>query len=188
MRLHQFLEWDKRTSEKMRLNPEKRALWFFTALMAHSGDSWWWLTALLLVWLADKFWKLFNGQTVQFVALMAIAILILAVIILAIKFLVRRRRPKGEWGEFYRKNDPHSFPSGHAARAFLIALIAFIYGPIWLGIALLIWAILVSLARVMMGVHYLSDVIVGMLLGLLWGWIFTFIAKPLLTAFPWVFS
>lgn len=188
MTLHQFIEWDKHTSEKLRLNSGHRGWWTLAAILAHSGDSWWWLTALFLVWLVDKIWKLFKGQTIEFTALLAVSILTLAVIILAIKFIVRRSRPKGEWGEFYRKNDPHSFPSGHAARSFLIAFIALVYGPLWLGIALLIWAFLVSLARVMMGVHYLSDVIVGMLLGLLWGWIFTFIAKPIMTALPWVFA
>ena len=48
-------------------------------------------------------------------------ILILAALVLAIKFLVRRQRPEGEWGAIYRNTDPHSFPSGHAARAVLLA-------------------------------------------------------------------
>ena len=38
-------------------------------------------------------------------------------------------------------------------------------GPLWFGLLLLIWAPLVGLARVAMGVHYLSDVLAGMLLG-----------------------
>jgi undecaprenyl-diphosphatase len=181
-----IIDWDKHTSEKLRLNRKHRGWWFLTAFFAHSGDSWWWLTALLLVWLVDKIWKLFKGKTIQFTAVLAIAILSLAIIILVIKFIVRRSRPKGEWGKIYRKNDPHSFPSGHAARSFLIALIALFLGPLWLGIALLVWAILVSIARVMMGVHYLSDVIVGMIVGLLWGWVVILLAKPVISAFPFI--
>jgi membrane-associated phospholipid phosphatase len=42
-------------------------------------------------------------------------------------------------------------------------------GPPWLGALLLLWAPLVSLARVAMGVHYISDVAAGMLCGILCG-------------------
>ena len=98
------------------------------------------------------------------------AILVTAVFVLAIKFTVRRRRPAGEWGDIYRKTDPHSFPSGHAARAALLATLALGMGPLWFGIILLIWAPLVILARVAMGVHYLSDVLVGASLGIAIGW------------------
>ena len=69
-------------------------------------------------------------------------ILGLAGVVLAIKFLVRRERPQGEWGGIYRNTDPHSFPSGHAARAFLIAVVASALGsrlagcpPVGLGAA-----------------------------------------------------
>jgi len=42
-------------------------------------------------------------------------------------------------------------------------------GPAWLAIALLAWAPLVSLARAAMGVHYFSDVLAGMVLGVVIG-------------------
>ena len=48
----------------------------------------------------------------------------LAALVLVLKFLIRRRRPEGEWGGIYRQTDPHSFPSGHAARSVLIAVLA----------------------------------------------------------------
>ncbi|HSK66925.1 MAG TPA: phosphatase PAP2 family protein, partial [Anaerolineales bacterium] len=84
----------------------------------------------------------------------------------------------------------HSFPSGHAARAFLIAVIGSALGPAWLGILLWIWAPLVALARVAMGVHYLSDVIAGAMLGILIAVIGIAVYEPLflwvtnLTGFP----
>jgi membrane-associated phospholipid phosphatase len=40
-------------------------------------------------------------------------------------------------------------------------------GPTWFGILFLIWAPLVILARVAMGVHYFSDVMAGAFLGIL---------------------
>ncbi len=51
----------------------------------------------------------------------------------------------------------------------MLAVIMLGLGPVWLGLLLLIWAPLVGLARVAMGVHYLSDVLAGMILGLLIG-------------------
>jgi undecaprenyl-diphosphatase len=97
------------------------------------------------------------------------AILATALIVLAIKFSVRRRRPAGDWGKIYRSTDPHSFPSGHAARALMLAVVCLGLGPAWLGWLLAAWAPLVALARMAMGVHYLSDVIAGALLGVLIG-------------------
>jgi undecaprenyl-diphosphatase len=100
---------------------------------------------------------------------MAVGILLTALVVLAIKFIVRRSRPPGEWGGIYRRTDPHSFPSGHAARAMMLATLGLGLGPAWFGLLLLAWAPLVALARVSMGVHYLSDVIAGFALGVLMG-------------------
>jgi undecaprenyl-diphosphatase len=105
------------------------------------------------------------------------AILVTAALVMAIKFTVRRRRPEGEWGQIYRKTDPHSFPSGHAARATMLAVLALGLGPMWFSVLLLIWAPLVTLARVAMGLHYLSDVVAGALLGILIG-LLTLILLP----------
>jgi membrane-associated phospholipid phosphatase len=104
-------------------------------------------------------------------------------VVLGIKFLVRRKRPEGEWGGIYRNTDPHSFPSGHAARAFLIAVVASALAPPWLGILLWIWAPLVSVARVAMGVHYVSDIVAGAGLGIVVAWIGLQLYEPLLVWF-----
>jgi undecaprenyl-diphosphatase len=99
------------------------------------------------------------------------AVLATAALVLAIKFTIRRRRPEGDWGAIYRNADPHSFPSGHAARAFILAVLTAGIGPAWLAAVLLIWAPLVALARVAMGLHYVSDVIAGAVLGIGLGWL-----------------
>ena len=95
--------------------------------------------------------------------------IITAGLVFGIKLAVRRRRPAGEWGAFYRRTDPHSFPSGHAARMAMLAAAGFTLGHPWFGLALTVWAPLVSLARVAMGVHYVSDVIGGLLIGVVAG-------------------
>jgi len=53
---------------------------------------------------------------------------------------------------------------------------------------MIVWAILVSLARVVLGVHYLVDIIVGMVVGLLWGVIIILATPTLLSAFPFLFK
>jgi undecaprenyl-diphosphatase len=113
-------------------------------------------------WLGTDYWK-------RELLILILSILVTALVVFAIKLLVRRKRPEGEWGKVYRLTDPHSFPSGHAARVMMIAVVMLGLGSSWLGLLLLAWAILVGLARVAMGVHYLSDVVAGMLLGVLIG-------------------
>ena len=83
-----------------------------------------------------------------------------------VKFAVRRRRPAGEWGAIYRKTDPHSFPSGHASRTIAISIVVLAgHWPLIAGV-LLLWSLLVGLSRIILGVHYLYDVLAGYLLGL----------------------
>jgi len=133
------------------------------AFFAHSGDSWFWLLGLVVLALfGNSFWR-------QRALILGIGILVTAAVVMAIKFTIRRRRPEGEWGGIYRATDPHSFPSGHAARAVLLAVLALGLGPLWFGLLIVLWAPLVSLARAAMGVHYLSDVVAGALFGLLMG-------------------
>lgn len=158
-----ILELDERWSRRLRVTEQSGALRWVMELLAHSGDSWFWLAGLgVLWWLGDETWR-------PRAALMAGSILVTALLVFAIKLLVRRRRPEGDWGEIYRRTDPHSFPSGHAARALLLAVLAAGTGPTWWGVLLVVWAPLVVLARVAMGVHYLSDTLAGGLLGILLG-------------------
>jgi membrane-associated phospholipid phosphatase len=163
----------------MRVAEKPGALRAIAVLFAHSGDSWFWAIGLFLIWIAgDYFWK--EWAVVQFGS-----ISLLAAMVLLIKFRVKRKRPEGEWGRIYRFTDPHSFPSGHAARAFLIASIASGLGPPWLAVVLWIWGPLVALARVAMGVHYLSDIVAGAFFGMIVALIGLQIYPPLLN---WIFG
>jgi undecaprenyl-diphosphatase len=157
-----LIELDARLSERIRVAEQPGLLRTLAAILAHSGDSWFWLAGLgLLWWLGTEYWK-------RELLTMIISILVAALVVFAVKLIVRRRRPEGEWGKFYRNTDPHSFPSGHAVRAMMLAVIMLGMSPA-VGVLLLVWAPLVGLARVAMGVHYLSDVLAGMLLGVMIG-------------------
>jgi undecaprenyl-diphosphatase len=164
------MELDARISERMRITEQPGLLRSAAVLLAHSGDSWFWLAGLgLLWWFGTSYWN-------HLALTLIIAILLTAGVVFLIKLTVRRRRPEGEWGKFYRNTDPHSFPSGHAVRVVMLAVVTLGLGPLWLGLTLLVWAPLVGLARVAMGVHYLSDVLAGMVLGLLIGGLILLIA------------
>lgn len=163
MNFRSLLELDARLSDQLRVAEKPGLLRTVAAFFAHSGDSWFWAVALIIAWFfSNSFWK--EWETVEFMGLGG-----LAAVVLAVKFIVKRERPQGDWGGIYRSTDPHSFPSGHAARAFLFAVVATALAPGWLAVVLWIWAPLVALARVAMGVHYLSDIIVGAILGVLIG-------------------
>jgi membrane-associated phospholipid phosphatase len=174
MNLDSVLRLDARLSDQMRVAERPGALRAISVFFAHSGDSWFWAIGLFSLWISgNSFWK-------EWAVVQLAGISLLAALVLSIKFLVRRRRPEGEWGSIYRNTDPHSFPSGHAARAFLIAVLASGLGPAWLAILLWIWAPLVGLARVAMGVHYVSDILAGGLLGIIIGLIGLQVYEPLL--------
>ena len=49
--MHTVLDLDARLSEKMRVAERPGLLRTCAALLAHSGDSWFWLLALGLLWL-----------------------------------------------------------------------------------------------------------------------------------------
>ncbi len=166
MKLKALLQADARWSWKLRIAEQPGVLRQIAAFIAHSGDSWFWGIGLGIVWLlGDKELKSWSLHLIG-------AIIVTAILVMSIKLIVRRQRPAGEWGAIYRNTDPHSFPSGHAARAILLTVMVWGMGPLWLAITLTIWGPLVALARVSMGVHYLSDVFaggfIGLIIGLLW--------------------
>lgn len=172
---------DEKFTQALRMNESSKASNTVAAFMAHSGDSWFILIALFLIWLFT------GGMWHQLSALMAGSVILLAILILAVKFLIHRKRPDGQWGAIYRNTDPHSFPSGHAARTAMLSMLAFMAGPAWLGWILAAWVPLVCLARVGLRVHYLSDILAGIAIGLLFGWGMAALLPTFVSLFPVIF-
>lgn len=89
-------------------------------------------------------------------------------------------------GEFY-KGGRYSFISGHATNSFGIAVLsALVLKPYFKNIMIymLLWAILVSFSRIYLGVHYLTDILAGALVGtlvayLIYRFFFLRVIKPL---------
>ncbi len=179
--LEKIMEFDARLSKALRVQKEQQILSLILKIFAHSGDSWFWLAGLFITWLFSK------GDWRQRSAFLGVGLFIMAAAVIVLKFAIRRPRPEGEWGHIYRITDPHSFPSGHAARSAALAVMAIAVGPPWFSIAVSIWAPWVGLSRVALGVHYLSDVLVGWLVGAAMGGI-AILMQPLILQFFALFS
>jgi membrane-associated phospholipid phosphatase len=118
-----------------------------------------WIALLAAAWLL-------GGDTWKLRALLGFAGLALVeIVVVGIKMIVRRRRPAGTDGMIYRKTDPYSFPSGHAARAMLLSLLAFRLGPVPVFIAIVAWSPVMVISRIAIGIHYALDVVAGAILG-----------------------
>lgn len=62
----------------------------------------------------------------------------------------------------------YSFISGHATNACGFAvLLALIFRQRWVWLVALIWAVAISYSRIYLGMHFVSDVVVGMIAGTL---------------------
>lgn len=90
---------------------------------------------------------------------------------ITIKTVVNRKRPCQK----YPRSDllvpipsDASFPSGHTMSSFACSTVMMFYYP-GLGIIGVVYAILTAFSRLYLFVHYVSDVVIGMILGILVG-------------------
>lgn len=73
----------------------------------------------------------------------------------------------------------YSFPSGHASFFFALSYTLFLYNRTW-GIWFFTATVFMTIARVMAGVHYPSDIIAGMIIAIMVSYIvFKFLSSPL---------
>lgn len=86
---------------------------------------------------------------------------------LLLKNLIKRDRPATKM-DFYEAwitpSDKFSFPSGHTAAAFVFAWLIWDFYPVF-AVPVFLWASLVGMSRVLLGVHYPSDIFAGIVLG-----------------------
>ncbi|KAA6481629.1 PAP2 family protein [Bacillus swezeyi] len=97
----------------------------------------------------------------------AIALLIGHLQVVLIKKLYPRKRPYMTLKQTQVLKDPlkdHSFPSGHTTAVFSVITPIVVFFPI-LALLLIPLGISVGLSRIYLGLHYPSDVLVGMILG-----------------------
>jgi undecaprenyl-diphosphatase len=129
------------------------------------GDGWlWWMLGVAL---------LFFGGPHRFVAISAGAAAAGAGILIfcGLKHTSRRRRPfelvPHCWSTI-PPPDRYSFPSGHTITAFAVALSI---GPFYptLMMALVVTAVMIAVSRILLGMHFLTDVVAGSIIGITLG-------------------
>ena len=95
------------------------------------------------------------------------------IIIKALKYLIGRNRPYITYNflDKLAQAESLSFPSGHTFEAFAFSTaVALLFKNPWLRIFIFTWAVLVGISRMILGMHYISDVIGGVILGVLTGY------------------
>lgn len=73
-------------------------------------------------------------------------------------------------------SDKWSFPSGHAALLFAVAIVIYLHNKPW-GVGFFAMGILITVSRIIAGIHYPTDILGGMLVGIGVGYVVFFLAK-----------
>lgn len=129
-----------------------------------------------LLWIALSLGLLFCKRTRRAGAAGLLALILGALCTnVVLKHLVARPRP---WltveglVHLVAEHDPNSFPSGHTCAAFAAASAwARALPRRWMGVTAVVLAALMGLSRLYVGVHFPSDVLAGMAVGLLCGFL-----------------
>ena len=124
------------------------------------------------------------GNTTVFVTLV-IGIALCYAIVSPIRIFFFRRRPdKQKFSGVFTKIDAGSFPSMHSTRATVLAIVlAQVFAQPLVRALLVLGVVSVIVTRVLLKRHYISDVIGGVVLGMLIGWLTLLVTPPLLVAF-----
>jgi undecaprenyl-diphosphatase len=138
-------------------------LWMLWA--SRLGDGWLWLATAVLLAAAGP-----EGRPV--LARGALSAGFANLLLVLVKKRVRRARPceRGRPAAFqvnplqWFPSDRFSFPSGHALNAFAIGSVVAFSVP-FLAVPVMVVAASVAASRVVLGLHWLSDVLVGAVAG-----------------------
>lgn len=108
-----------------------------------------------------------------------LAVLVLgALISLSLKTMITRDRPFITYPDIEKLSEAgsSSFPSGHTIEVFAMATaLSLLIPKKRIIIPVFSWALLVAYSRMALGVHYPGDVLGGMVIGILTGWLVPFL-------------
>ena len=110
---------------------------------------------------------LFSPGLVAIADRAGLALIVTSLVVIVVKRAVRRNRPSLDI-QASVPPDRFSFPSGHTAAAFAVAVSMFAVAPLAVPVLLMV-AILVAYGRMYLGVHYPLDVGCGAAIGLVTG-------------------
>lgn len=141
---------------------QHQLLTVFIRIVSHSGDGYLYpLVPLVLLYYAPP-------VGLAFLAAAMTSFAIELPLYRMIKDNVKRNRPFIALSDVNRKimpPDEYSFPSGHTAAAFIMANLISHFVP-YATAPIYMWAAIVGVSRIYLGVHFPTDVIAGICLGL----------------------
>jgi len=156
----------------------RHALRRFFGVISRLGDGGFWYTLIAA-------FAIFGGTRGALAALhMALTGIVAAAMYRGLKRWTRRPRPFRAHGDivpYIAPLDEFSFPSGHTLHAVSFSIIALAYFPV-LAPVLLPFSLLVALSRVVLGLHYPSDVIAATVIGCGLGGVSLWIASATIPA------
>ena len=129
--------------------------------LSKTGDGYLYLALGVTLWMFEPSF----GQLFLFTALMAYALELPIYVVL--KKMFKRPRPCDLYTNLtshITPSDKFSLPSGHTAAAWLMACIISHFYPTFAVVAY-VWASLIGISRILLGVHYPTDVLAGAILG-----------------------
>lgn len=172
--LERLLRWDQ------------EALIYLNNLGSEKFDAFWLITTNFLTWIPLFLFILlliyitYGREQAKWMFLSFLSMLVmLSVAIFITKEGIARLRPINDTSfnsllRVLTKTSDYSFFSGHAASSFSIIALSVLYlrKKLKWSYLLFIWPLFFSFSRMYLGVHYPLDILVGMLVGLLFAWIF----------------
>lgn len=154
-------EWDVFTLRRVSSVKSDSRLIRFARCISHTGNGY-------LYPLIPLFLLLFSlPEPLQFLKVAVIAFGVERIIYVFAKNSFKRKRPANilpGYRSIILASDEFSFPSGHSSAAFLaVTLLIMVYGPAFA--VLYVWSAMVAASRVVLGVHFPTDTLVGSSMG-----------------------
>ena len=133
--------------------------------LGNGGVVWWFVCIIFLLLPTWRYTGLVIIFSIGLTSLMGEGI---------IKHTVKRIRPCDDLDEDEKLiNNPrahYSFPSGHTASSFAVTMVILLsHCPVYVVVPILLLSLTIGFSRVYLRVHYLTDVVVGMILGIICG-------------------
>lgn len=152
---------DHKLMRKLNNWPAPKWVRLWAIIASRAGDGWlWYLTGLFILLFGG------NDRLLAVASAGSAALVGIGIFMLSKKISGRKRPCEIEphcWAKL-RPPDRFSFPSGHTITAFAVAITLGDFYPPLLP-ALLFCAISIALSRILLGMHFLSDVLAGALVG-----------------------
>ena len=161
--INQMVEWDRQVTLVMNTALQWRTVSPLFRVVSNLGNGKFWYALMGIL-------PLLHGRLGLHASLhMGLTGLVTFLVYRSVKGMTQRPRPSAVYEAIMQGTaalDEYSFPSGHTMHAVSFSMIAVTWFPALLPL-LLSFTLLIAVSRVVLGLHYPTDVILGALFGIL---------------------